>query len=53
MKIILKSFLITLAFTLLLLLISIAPSLPEPYGLIVTVIIVFAMIWAYVYILLK
>lgn len=53
MNIILKSFLITLAFMSLVSLVSLAPSLPEPYSFIVTGIVAFAMIWVYIYILLK
>ena len=53
MNIILKSFLITLAVTALVLLIVSLTLLPEFYGLIGIAIVFFAMIWIYVYLLLK
>ena len=53
MNIILKSFLIALAFMLLVFLISLIGLLPEPYSFIITGIVAFAMVWVYIYILLK
>ena len=53
MNIILKSFLITLAVMMLMLLIISAVILPGFYGLIGLTVIVFAMMWVYVYFLLK
>ena len=53
MNIILKSFLIALAAMAIMSLIVSLAFLPEFYGLIGIVIVFFAMIWLYVYLLLK
>lgn len=53
MNIILKSFLITLIIMSIVMLIALANVLPLWYGIIVIFILVFAVIWFYVYIMIK
>lgn len=53
MNIILKSFLITLVIMSVVALILLANILPSWYGLIVVFVLVFAIIWFYVYIMIK
>lgn len=53
MNIILKSFLLSLAITISVVAISSISILPEIYGLIILVIVVFFGLWAYLYVLLK
>lgn len=53
MNIILKSFLIALAVIVVIILMSLCILLPEIYGLISFLIIIFILLWVYIYILLK